>query len=61
MINNAWIENEYLLTKIAKVEYAMPESESDDESESGEAVKEYGKDDESKLNLSEVYIQGILE
>ena len=39
----------------------MPETESDDESESGEAVKEYEKDDESKLNLSEVYIQGILE
>ena len=35
-INKAWLENEYLSTKIAKMEYAMPEFESDDESESGE-------------------------
>ena len=33
-INKTLIENEYLLTKLAKEEHKMPESQSDDESDS---------------------------
>ena len=49
-INKAWIANKYLLTKIAKMEYEMPESESGDESESGEVDKESQSDDESQCS-----------
>ena len=44
-INKDLIENEYLLSKMAKEEYEMPQSESDVESESGEVDKESEKSD----------------
>ena len=44
-INKYLIENEYLLSKMAKEEYEMPQSESDVESESGEVDKESEKSD----------------
>jgi hypothetical protein len=47
-INKDLIENEYLLSKMAKEEYEMPQSESDVESESGEVDRKiYEDDDES--------------
>jgi hypothetical protein len=44
-INEGLIENEYLLSKMAKEEYEMPQSESDVESESGEVDRKSDKSD----------------
>ena len=45
-INKTLIENEYLLTKLAKEEHKMPESQSDDERDS--SVVESDSDDEKE-------------
>jgi hypothetical protein len=42
-INKDLIENEYFLSKMAKEEYEMPQSESDVESESGEVFTRFVK------------------
>ena len=44
-INKDLIKNEYLLSKMAKEEYEMPQSESDVESESGEEDRKSDKSD----------------
>jgi hypothetical protein len=50
-INKDLIENEYLLSKMAKEEYEMPQSESDVESESGEVDRKFDKrDNESEYD-----------
>jgi hypothetical protein len=54
-VNKDLIKNEYLLSKIAKEEYEIPQSESDVESESGEEDRKSGKSDvlqDSTQNLS---------
>ena len=46
-INKTFIENKYLLAKVAKEEHRMPESQSDDESDSG-GVESDRSDDEKE-------------
>ena len=50
-INKTLIENEYLLTKLAKEEHKIPESQSDDESDSSGA--ESDNSDDKKESVTE--------
>ena len=50
-INKMLIENEYLLTKLAKEKHKMPESQSDDESDS--SVVESDDSDDKKESVNE--------
>ena len=51
-INKTLIENEYLLTKLAKEEHKMPESQSDDESDSSVVEPDDSDDEKESVNES---------
>ena len=51
-INKTLIENEYLLTKLAKEEHKMPESQSDDESDSSVVESDDSDDEKESVNES---------
>ena len=51
-INITSIENEYLLTKLAKEEHKMPESQSDDESDSSVVESDDSDDEKESVNES---------
>ena len=51
-INKTLIENEYLLTKLAKEEHEMPESQSDDESDSSVVESDNSDDEKESVNKS---------
>ena len=51
-INKTLIENEYLLTKLATEEHKMPESQSDDESDSSVVESDDSDDEKESVNES---------
>ena len=51
-INKTLIENEYLFTKLAKEEHKMPESQSDDGSDSSVAESDDSDDEKESVNES---------
>ena len=51
-INKTLIENEYLLTKLAKEEHKMPESQSDDESDFSVVESDDSDDEKESVNES---------
>ena len=51
-INKTLIENQYLLTKLAKEEHKMPESQSEDESNSSGVESDNSDDEKESVNES---------